>query len=305
MWGLTGWTPKQISGYLAHIYGSLAALDKILETFNRYDIKCTVACVGAMNCRSVEDMRQKIPARCPSYQEPLFSSYRSLLPEIGTRYEESLFFCREMLKKLSENPRVEMASHTFSHYYCMEFGQTVEEFEEDIRLAVEEMKEYGRPKTVIFPRNQVSEEYLAVCRKYGFTHYRGNPDDFLYRSNRTQPRFSLKGALRLLDTYVPLSGHNCYVRDNPDGNVLRNVPGSRFFRSYSRHLSLLEPLRIHRVKSSMRYAARKGLVYHLWWHPHNFGVNTEENIKQLQDICLYYKRLQERYSYRSCFISEI
>lgn len=305
LWGLAGWTPEQIPGYLDHINGSLSALDRILEVLKQYEMKCTIACVGAMNCNSVDEVRHKMPVKCPSYRNPLFSSSYSLLPDIGKRYKDSLFFCRETLKKLSENSLVEIASHTFSHYYCLEAGQTIGEFEEDIRLAVEEMREYGRLTTIIFPRNQVSEAYLAVCRKYGFTHYRGNPDVFLYRPTCTQSRFSLKGALRLLDTYIPVSGHNCYDPDSLNGSVLKNIPGSRFFRSRSRYLSLLEPLRIHRVKSSMEYAARNGLVYHLWWHPHNFGVDTEKNIKQLQNICLYYKKLQERYGYRSCFISEM
>ena len=305
LWGLAGWTPEQIAGYLDHLNGSIVALEGILNVLKQYDIKCTIACVGAMNCSSAADVRYKMPVKCPSYRNPLFSSYHSLLPDIGGRYRDSLFFCKEILKKLSENPWVEMASHTFSHDYCLAAGQTAEEFEEDIRLAVNEMREYRVPVTVIFPRNQVAEAYLTVCRKYGFTHYRGNLDVFLYRTTCTQSRFSLKGAMRLLDTYVPVSGHNCYDPDSLNGSVLKNIPGSRFFRSRSRYLSLLEPLRIHRVKSSMKYAARNGLVYHLWWHPHNFGVDTEKNIKQLQDICLYYKKLEERYDYRSCFISEM
>lgn len=305
LWGLAGWTPQQIGGYLDHIGGAVIALERILEVLKQYDMKCTIACVGAMNCTSVNDMRNKMPVHCPSYREPLFSSYRSLLPDIGTRYQPSLFFCKETLKKLSENPLVEMASHTFSHYYCLEAGQTIEEFEEDIKSAVREMEEYGRPKTIIFPRNQVSEAYLAICGKYGFTHYRGNGNGFLYKASQTKSRFSIKGALRLLDTYLPISGYNCYDPDHLNREALRNISGSCFFRFYSRHLAWLEPLKLSRIKSSMTYAARHGLVYHLWWHPHNFGVNTEKNIGQLEDICRYFHDLKQKYNFSDSFISEL
>ena len=45
----------------------------------------------------------------------------------------------------------------------------------------------------------------------------------------------------------------------------------------------------------MLYAARHGLVYHLWWHPHNLGARTEENLAQLEEIFRYYTELKEKY----------
>ena len=45
----------------------------------------------------------------------------------------------------------------------------------------------------------------------------------------------------------------------------------------------------------MRYAAKHGLVYHLWWHPHNLGARTEENLIQLEEIFQYYNELKETY----------
>ena len=47
---------------------------------------------------------------------------------------------------------------------------------------------------------------------------------------------------------------------------------------------MLEPLRMRRILSDLTHAAKKGLVYHLWWHPHNFGDHMDENLVFLKKI---------------------
>ena len=54
----------------------------------------------------------------------------------------------------------------------------------------------------------------------------------------------------------------------------------------------------------MRHAAKHGLTFHLWWHPHNIGVNTERNLQQLDEICAYYSQLKEKYGMRSLNMGE-
>jgi hypothetical protein len=70
-------------------------------------------------------------------------------------------------------------------------------------------------------------------------------------------------------------------------------------------LSWLEPLRLRRIKKAMTYAAKRGEVFHLWWHPHNFGINQEENFKNLTEILEHFKTLQRKYSMRSASMKEI
>jgi len=54
----------------------------------------------------------------------------------------------------------------------------------------------------------------------------------------------------------------------------------------------------------MEYAAENKKLFHLWWHPHNFGVNTDENISFLEEILLYFKELQKRYGMLSLNMNE-
>ena len=69
-------------------------------------------------------------------------------------------------------------------------------------------------------------------------------------------------------------------------------------------LRFLEPLKLRRIKSQMRYAAKHNKTFHLWWHPHNVGVLTEEHLEQLEEIFSYYDTLKEKYGMRSLNMKE-
>ena len=82
-----------------------------------------------------------------------------------------------------------------------------------------------------------------------------------------------------------------------------NIPASRFLRPYSSHLKYFEILRLNRIRSAMTYAARHNLIYHLWWHPHNFGVNQNQNFKFLNRILEHYSKLEKKYKFQSLSMS--
>ena len=49
----------------------------------------------------------------------------------------------------------------------------------------------------------------------------------------------------------------------------------------------------------MTQAAKKNQVFHLWWHPHNFGNNTSENLIFLGEIIKHYVILKDTYGMKS------
>ena len=55
----------------------------------------------------------------------------------------------------------------------------------------------------------------------------------------------------------------------------------------------------------MTYAAKNKLVYHLWWHPHNFGRNCKENMILLKKILDHYNYLNNKYCFQSITMSEL
>ena len=54
----------------------------------------------------------------------------------------------------------------------------------------------------------------------------------------------------------------------------------------------------------MTYAAKNKLMFHLWWHPHNFGANTDNNMATLNAILEHYKKLNIRYGFESATMLE-
>lgn len=55
----------------------------------------------------------------------------------------------------------------------------------------------------------------------------------------------------------------------------------------------------------MLYAAKNNSLYHLWWHPHNFGANINENLFILEEILKYYTYLNCKYKMKSLNMGEI
>lgn len=306
VWGLAGWNLSRIELYKRNLLLAKDALCKIVHLLEKYDMKCTIGYVGAMNYTSLQELQMTNNALIPSYTNLLYASFVSLLPYMGKELDESLFLAHQEVEMLQMKTNVEVASHTYSHYYCLEEGQTIEDFENDVRMAKENaMKQGVNLVSIIFPRNQVNDDYLNICRKYGFTHFRGMLNNFLYKPSKTSFRYSPMGALRFLDTYLNISGSNTFTIEDTKGKELIDVPGSRFLRPYSQNFFFLEGLKVRRIKKSMTDAAKNGRIYHLWWHPHNFGVNMQENLSLLEKICRHFNYLKEAYYFNSSFMSEI
>ncbi|SHG53306.1 polysaccharide deacetylase family protein [Ornithinibacillus halophilus] len=296
-WGVLDVFKKE--EYEQHVLGARKVVPQLLDLFHRYEIHATWAIVGMMAFNQVEDVERHVPLEKPSYKNKKLSPYRmELLRHLGN----DLLFAPPLLQQIQKTPDQEIATHTFSHYYTLEEGQTKNQFQHDLehacKFGVEEMT------SVVFPRNQINEEYLQVCWELGMTAYRGNEDTWIYRLKSNERRRWGKRALRLLDGYFNLFGHQTYrLREVSDGRPV-NVKSSRFLKPYSKRLSWLERLRLRRIKKDMTYAAKHGEVYHLWWHPHNFGVNQKENLAFLKEILNHYVYLQEKYGFQSMTMKE-
>ena len=202
------------------------------------------------------------------------------------------------MEQILDTPGQEIASHSYSHFYCGEAGTTPEQFAADLVCAREVAAELGvNYRSFVFPRNQVQDSYLEVLTEFGYRVYRGNPQHWLYASGHKVAGGVLGRGMRLADAYVPLSGPNL-ARPTPRAGLM-NCPASAFLRPWSRRLSALEPLRVRRIKQAMLAAAQAGETFHIWWHPHNFGVNIEENLAVLESILQYYRVLHDQYGMQS------
>jgi hypothetical protein len=251
-------------------------------------------------------MLKGLPAVWPTYADPYLSPYQ-VLDEVGEdEARDPYHFGRSLLENIRATAGQEIASHTFCHYYCLERGQTLDQFRHDMRAAAQVAAAAGVTlQSLVFPRNQYNPEYLVVCRELGITSYRGNEQSWIYKERNEEQQSLYKRGARLLDAYVNLSGHHCHSLADVAGTVPFNIPASRFLRPWSGRLRSLESLRLRRILAGMEHAARHGLLFHLWWHPHNFGVNLPQNMAVLRRIAEHYRQLQQRYGMQSLTMSEV
>lgn len=290
----------ELSRYADHVLGGREAIPKLLRLFENHGIHATWATVGFQFAGSKGELLAFLPGQRPEYENPAHSTYRCL-EKIGEDEETApCFFAASLLKKIAACPGQEVASHTFSHYYCREKGQTPEQFRADMTAAKRIAEAGGYSLTsVVFPRNQTKPQYVSVLRELGFTAYRDEENDWIHEKVGFVP---LKRLLRLADVYLPLTGLGGYTPRQEGGIV--NLMGSRMYKPYFAPLGFLEGLKLHRIKKQMLFAAKTGKTFHLWWHPHNIGVRTEYHLRQLEEIFSYYETLRDRYGMRSRNMAE-
>lgn len=243
----------------------------MLALFRQYGVQATWATVGMLMCRDHKKWREIRPSVLPEYRRQQCSTY--LLDKVALEYPK-LFFARSLVEQILTTPGQELATHTYSHFYCGEEGATPEQFSEDLACAQAIAADMGvHCRSLVFPRNQVRQEFVAELAKAGIQAYRGNPDHWLYRDGHRTPGGISGRVVRFADAWLPLTGaHVAYAAAD---NGLMNVPASLFLRPWPSRLAKLASIRLTRLKHAMTTAARQDGICHLWWHPHNFGVNVE------------------------------
>ncbi|GAB1152049.1 MAG: polysaccharide deacetylase family protein [Shewanella algae] len=275
---------------------------ELLKVFKEYDVKVTWATVGFIGIDSFQEFRDvSEEIKFPSYTDINYSPFgKSFLKE----QNESLVFAPQLIQQIVDCGH-ELGSHTMSHYYVLENGQCKAEFDSDCRsIAKLFLRKFGViPKSIVFPRNQVNGSYLNILESNQIKCFRGTPSHWAYKTESRKQRSTLKRIYRLLDSYLPITiNFGCRVSKVSDNLI--NVPATIFFRPYSKALSFLESFKLWRIKFAMTRAALKGELFHLWWHPHNFSNNTEENIKNLEKILSHYKMLSDKYNWKNCTMLE-
>lgn len=297
-WGMQDM--MDLSEYQQNIQGGRMAIPQMLELFQKHGIHATWATVGFLFGSNEEELRKYFPKQLPTYEKEELSAYRCF-GSIGTNEEDApCYYGSSLLEKIALVPGQEIGSHTFSHYYCREAGQTVEQFRADMEAAKAIASDKGFDvRSVILPRNQCEPEYTQVLTELGFTAYRDEENDWIHEKIKFRPLMRL---LRLMDVYLPLTGQGGYVPKSEQG--IANLIGSRMYKPFFKPLAFLEWLKIRRIKKQMLHAAKKGLTFHLWWHPHNVGVHTDFHMRQLEEIFCYYEKLKEKYGMRSLNMGE-
>lgn len=305
-WGMFDKTT--LNEYGANILGEQNAIPAMLDLFKKYELHATWATVGMLMCKNKSNLENLFPtpAQRPLYPERKQSSYIHIEQDgIGNdEHDDPYHYGSTLVKKIQDTPHQEIGSHTFSHYYCLDGEDNRSEvFKSDCDAMRNIGSEYGLQFTsIVFPRNQVTDNALNISKEYGFTAYRGTENHFLYHTRKDSEQSLFIRGMRLIDHYINISGYHTHKIKRAE---ITNVPASRFLRPYSPTFKIFEPLRLRRIKNAMTHAAKHNEMYHLWWHPHNFGIHTKENIAFLEAILCHYKHLRNKYNMESMTMQEV
>jgi peptidoglycan/xylan/chitin deacetylase (PgdA/CDA1 family) len=277
-------------------------IPKLLELFKQYEIHATWTIVGFLFLNDRDQLMKKFPAELPQYVHKQFDPYDYIQKN---DLEKEYHFAPGCIELIKNTPNQEIGTHTFSHYYTLEEGQTYQQFKKDLESAIAIQLSTGQNcRSIVFPRNQYDFEHLKIIKSLGINFYRGNQAFWLYKPRRFNKENLWLRLIRLADAYINISGHNTFTTETGNPNISVNIPASRFLRPYHPGLKKLENLRFRRIQLSMTHAAKYSQNYHLWWHPHNFGKNMEENLRFLERILKLFTTLKTQFGFASKSMGE-
>lgn len=301
-WGV--YDHSSVDAYRTKLDGARRAIPEILERFEAKGIHASWATVGLLLCEGREDALAQYPKH-PGYRE-LGVRIEDVISRSGeSETDDPYHYALSLAQRIASVPGQEIATHTFSHYYCLEDGPSAQDFENDLEAARNVASRHGIDlNAIVFPRNQYTPAHLAACRRQGIKAFRGNPTAKPYLPRSAADTTRLTRLTRLLDAYVEVVPTDELLSYPSKEEGLVNVPASRFLRPVSRSNRLFSRLRLRRIRSEMTRAAREGADYHLWWHPHNFGTYTEDNLALLDAIVEHYQELRKRHGMASMTITE-
>ena len=267
------------------------AVANMLGVFTERHIRATWATVGMLFASTRDEAEAHLPLERPTYPRVELDPYAEVLGIDEEHDPEHL--AGSLVELISRSAGQEVGSHTFSHYYCLESGQTETTFRADLAAAQAIALQHDLKLTsLVLPRNQWNPAYAQAVLDLGFRCIRGPQRSWGHRARQGGDQSIVHRVARLTDSYIgvsppPTTGWNDVLQ--PSG--LCDVPASAFLRPYDPGRRRLEPLRLARLRSGMRHAARHGRIFHVWWHPHNFSQHQAENYAVLGEILDEFDRL--------------
>lgn len=166
LWGVRD--VPSVAQYRDNLLGERAAVEALLEQFVKRGVRATWATVGALFCEDRKSLLEAMPEKKPAYFDKRLSPYEAL-DEIGVDAKsDPLHFAPDLVRKIACTPGQELATHTFSHFCCLEPGQTSADFDADLEVAQNLATPFGGVRSLVFPRNQYNARIATSSFAAGF-----------------------------------------------------------------------------------------------------------------------------------------
>lgn len=287
---------------------TLQLVPRLLAMFEQYNVHVTWATVGGMFARNESEWNSLKPVHEPLYAEERYSAYVWVRNNGLSDEYEWAHFAPDTIRQIITAPGQELATHTFSHYYCLEPQSNSNAFESDLIAAQRAASALNTTLTsLVFPRNQFNAGYLKTCFEHGITAVRSNPANWFWRPVNEGKTGLLRKLIRTSDAYIQLGKQRTSYPLSSivavEGEPLQ-LPASRFFRPWRSKYKFANKLRLRHMCNELKQAAVHDECYHLWFHPENFGDHPEENMANLQQLLEHYEKCSNRYGMTSWNMAE-
>lgn len=262
-WGVHDLYGLNIEGYKKNLINSRQAVTSTLNMFKERNIRATWATVGAL---ALNDWNEYF-----SYNSPIpnYSNKKLKILDSYSKIDpEGLFhFAPDLVKSIVETEGQELGSHSFSHLYFLEEGITAKDFVDDALLVkkIFEEKFKSSPVSIVFPRNQIN--FKENFYEPNLMIYRSIPDLYSYNSN-------LRKIINLYEILSP-------IISGPFNQNTMYSTGNFFIRFNLPNV--LWKLQLKKIKNKLMNL-RNGENLHIWWHPHNVGVNLEKGLDRFEQL---------------------
>jgi peptidoglycan/xylan/chitin deacetylase (PgdA/CDA1 family) len=259
-------------------------VQRLLDTFAKYDIRATWALVGHLLLSGCEWERGRVH---PEITRPVVKNHRrDWFFQHPTAQDDPLWYAKDIIENVRKSsPAQELASHSFCHMPYDETTSHRAAVVGDIDRAKELHNAWGLPFDVfVFPRNKVG--YRELLAAAGIRVYRGHTHRWYY----SIPMRSVRRLCNLLYFFLPLCPPT--VNATVDEYGMINVPDSMLLFSPVGLGKLVSPANVLRnaIKGLERAVERRE-IFHLWFHPANFAHQTDAQFAVLDGILKHARRL--------------
>src|SRR5680860_48500 len=111
----------------AYFNNTREVIPEILGLFSKHHIHSTWATVGMLFNKNWEEWRGNVPESLPNYKNTDLSAY-DYGKTINSPETEFYCFAKDLILQIQNTTGQEIGTHTYSHYYCLEEGQTLASF---------------------------------------------------------------------------------------------------------------------------------------------------------------------------------
>jgi len=243
-----------------------AVVERLCALFERYDVPATWAFVAHLfeDCGETHARIDEVDREMPCVRG----------------VDERLWYAPGLLDTV-RNCTVEqdVGLHGYTHLVVDEHARSTVDRELAAAVAAAARHDVD-PVSFVYPRNRIA--YVDLLADHGFEVYRG-VDARWYE--RTGVPSAVRRSLRFADEALSVAPPVVEPHER-EGVVC--VPGSQVFRPDHAAWGLTpDGTQVTRARKGLDRAAATGGVFHLWWHPFNFGRDPDRLVPKLERILSY------------------